>query len=310
MAVINNNEPNNPRSSIQIVKDHIRNGNVRYVMSSYISIVHLLAIWGLWRVITLQCRLVTIGIAIAFYILGGLGITAGAHRLWAHRSYEASSGLRFFLMLCNSIANQGSIYHWTRDHRTHHIHSDTDSDPHNSGRGIFFAHCGWLFLKKDKKVVEAGNLLDLADIKADPVVRLQTYLNPYLPLYFSFILPGQLAFKSGDTFINGMLIAGFLRYVLCLHATWTVNSIAHFYGYRPYDKTIAPVEAFSVAVVALGEGWHNWHHTYPYDYACSEYGISKRFNPTKAFIDFCSFFGFVSNKRRATKYWERKKKLQ
>ena len=79
------------------------------------------------------------------------GITGGAHRLWAHRSYKASFAFRAITLLCNSIANQGTVYHWARDHRTHHFHSETCANPHDAGRGFFFAHMGWLFLKKDPR---------------------------------------------------------------------------------------------------------------------------------------------------------------
>ena len=77
-----------------------------------------------------------------------------------------------------------------------------------------------------------------------------------------------------------------LRYVICLHATWSVNSVAHSFGNRPYNKNIPPCESKFTSIVACGEGWHNFHHVYPYDYAASEYGILNQWNPTKLWIDF------------------------
>lgn len=88
----------------------------------------------------------------------GLGITGGVHRLWAHRSYDAHWTARVFLMLINSMANQGSIYHWSRDHRVHHKYSEMDADPHNATRGFFFAHMGWLYVKKHPDVRNSPTL--------------------------------------------------------------------------------------------------------------------------------------------------------
>ena len=102
---------------------------------------------------------------------GGLGVTAGAHRLWSHRSYKARLALRLFLACCFSIAGQNDLLTWCRDHRVHHKFAETDSDPHNSRRGFFFAHVGWLLTRKHPSVIEDGKKLDLSDLIADPVVR-------------------------------------------------------------------------------------------------------------------------------------------
>jgi stearoyl-CoA desaturase (delta-9 desaturase) len=91
---------------------------------------------------------------VAFHSLYALGITGGSHRLWAHKSYTASPPLKVLLMLLNAGANQGSIFHWARDHRLHHKFSDTEYDPHTMARGFFFAHVGWLLEKKSDKMIE------------------------------------------------------------------------------------------------------------------------------------------------------------
>lgn len=102
-----------------------------------------------------------------------MGITAGVHRLWSHRSYKAKLPLRIFLMLCNSAMYQLDIYSWSRDHRVHHKYTDTDADPHNSRRGFFFSHIGWLLMKKHDNVYQKGQTIDMSDIIADPVIRFQ-----------------------------------------------------------------------------------------------------------------------------------------
>lgn len=105
--------------------------------------------------------------------IGGIGITGGAHRLWAHRSYKAKLPLRIMLMLFDTLAFQDSIYVWARDHRVHHKFTDTNADPYSSRRGFFFSHMGWLMCRKHPDVVEKGKLIDLSDLEADPVIRFQ-----------------------------------------------------------------------------------------------------------------------------------------
>jgi len=109
----------------------------------------------------------------------------------------------------------------------------------------------------------------------------------------------------GDNFWNGYWVAGALRYVILLHFTWLVNSAAHLYGDHPYDPSSYPAENPWVSFLTLGEGWHNWHHKYPFDYAASEYGIDTQFNPTKLFIDMCCMLGLASDCKRATGAWSK-----
>ncbi|GMF27526.1 unnamed protein product [Phytophthora fragariaefolia] len=272
-----------------------------WFMVYYMSVVHLGALEGLRRLF--QCKLETFPLFVVIYYLTGLGITMGAHRLWAHRSYKAHGIVRFFLMLCNCMANQGSIFHWSRDHRVHHKYSDTVADPHNSGRGFFFAHMGWLLVKKDPRVLEAGTKLNYDDLWADWTVVIQEKLNPWGQLFMCFVFPTIVGVQVvGEDWKNALFVLGFLRYTAVLHATWLVNSAAHFYGYQTYDN-IPPRENWFVSLWAIGEGWHNWHHKFPYDYATSEFGVTSQFNPTKLTIDFMAALGLVSDRKRATDIW-------
>lgn len=102
-----------------------------------------------------------------------MAITAGAHRLWSHRSYKAKKPLRLILMLMNCVAFQNHIIEWARDHRCHHKWTDTDADPHNVNRGFFFSHMGWLLTKKHPMVKEMGKKLDLSDLYSDPILVFQ-----------------------------------------------------------------------------------------------------------------------------------------
>lgn len=105
--------------------------------------------------------------------MGGLGITAGAHRLWAHRAYKARLPLRILLTFFNTVAFEDCAIHWARDHRVHHKYSETDADPHNATRGFFFSHVGWLLCKKHPEVISKGKKIDLSDLENDPVLDFQ-----------------------------------------------------------------------------------------------------------------------------------------
>jgi stearoyl-CoA desaturase (delta-9 desaturase) len=291
--------------SIATVARHYRQGTLNWPMIIYISLAHVAAIIGLFTIS--KCHPMTLLWAFILWPISGVGITGGVHRLWAHRSYKASFPLRVYLMLANSIANQGSIWHWSRDHRVHHKHSETDADPHNATRGIFFAHMGWLFVKKHKDVIEAGKKLNFDDLAEDPVVMFQKTFDPWFALFMCFVFPGLVCTLWGDNFWNGYWVAGALRYIYVLHVTWLVNSAAHFFGDHPYDANSWPAENPIVSFLAVGEGWHNWHHKYPFDYAASEFGVDKQYNPTKLFIDICCSWGLASDRKRATGAWSKLK---
>jgi stearoyl-CoA desaturase (delta-9 desaturase) len=285
-----------------VVSHHRKNGGLNWPMMIYVGLVHTIAIAGLFRVA--KCSAETLIWAFILWPISGFGITVGVHRLWSHRSYEASFLLRFVLMICNSIANQGSIFHWARDHRVHHKFSETDADPHNATRGFFFAHMGWLFVKKHPDVVKAGRELDFTDLLEDSLVMFQKKCDPWFALYMCFVFPAQIASHFwGEDFWNGFFVAGGLRYVVVLHFTWFVNSAAHLYGDHPYDVMSYPSENPFVSICSVGEGWHNWHHKYPFDYAASEFGISSQFNPSKLFIDMMAACGQVWDRKRGTAAW-------
>jgi stearoyl-CoA desaturase (delta-9 desaturase) len=290
------------------VARHYKEGNMNWPMIIYIGLAHVAALVGL--VCLPQCNKWTLLWAFVLWPITGFGITGGVHRLWSHRSYKATFPLRVFLMLINSIANQGSIWHWARDHRVHHKHSETDADPHNATRGFFFAHMGWLFVKKHKAIIEAGKKLDFSDLAEDSTVVFQKVLDPWFALFMCFVFPGLICTLWGGKFWEGFWVAGALRYIVVLHFTWLVNSAAHFFGDHPYDHTSWPAENPFVSIGAIGEGWHNWHHKYPFDYAASEFGITKQFNPTKLNIDLFVLVGLASEPKRATGAWHRLRMVQ
>eukprot|EP00928_Gymnodinium_smaydae_P023902 TRINITY_DN1953_c0_g1_i6.p1 TRINITY_DN1953_c0_g1~~TRINITY_DN1953_c0_g1_i6.p1 ORF type:complete len:692 (+),score=131.28 TRINITY_DN1953_c0_g1_i6:36-2078(+) len=291
---------------------------MNWPMTIYLGLSHFFAFYGLlvWIVFGGSCPLVGNGIAMGWktfawafflYVVGGLGITGGAHRLWAHRTYKAAFPLRVVMMIFNSIANQGSIFHWARDHRVHHLYSDTPADPHDANRGFWFSHVGWLLVKKKREVVEAGKKLKLDDLYNDPVVMFQHRADPFWNLLWCFAFPSFVAVSFGDSLWNGFLIAGCLRYCITLNATWAVNSVVHAFGTKPYNSAHLTTENGWVSLFAMGEGWHNWHHAFDWDYATAELGPLQQYNPTKVFIDAMACLGLVWDRKRALKVWQARK---
>ncbi|CAK8681502.1 unnamed protein product [Clavelina lepadiformis] len=246
--------------------------------------LHLLSLYAITQM--RKAHPGTIAWEFFYYVMAALGVTAGAHRLWSHKSYKARLPLKIFLAALNSMALQNSIFDWARDHRVHHKFSETDADPHNAKRGFFFCHVGWLLVKKHPDVMEKGKRVDVMDLCNDPVVMLQH--RHYIPsvILMCFGLPTAVPLLWGESLWISYLMC-VLRYCSLLNTTWCVNSVAHMWGNKPYDKSINPAQNMFVTICAIGEGFHNYHHVFPHDYATSEFGF--RFNLTTAFID-CMFY--------------------
>ena len=261
---------------------------LHYRNIAYLGVHHVLALYALW---TGPSWATLFHVGVLAQAVGMLGITAGAHRLWSHRSYVASLPVRILYMLANSAAHQGSIYHWVRDHRLHHRYSDTDKDPHSIKRGFFYAHMGWLLEEAPKR----DDMPCLDDLKSDAVVMFQKRTYPWMSHLCCFALPTLYGMWWGHTMWKAYIYFGVLRWVALLHATWCVNSVSHMWGMRPY-RNIPPSENMFTALVAVGEGWHNFHHAYPFDYRASEVG---RWNPTTVWIDLMGAFGLVWGRKAA-----------
>lgn len=260
---------------------------------------HLAALYGFYLMI-FKAKGLTVLFAYLIASCSALGITAGAHRLWAHRSYKAKWQLRVILGIFQTIAFQNHIYEWSRDHRVHHKFSETDADPHNAKRGFFFSHMGWLLIKKHPDVRNKGKSVDMSDLEKDFVVVFQRRYYVILMPIMAFVLPTILPVYlwHEDPWIAWYLTV--FKWIVSLHFTWLVNSAAHMWGNKPYDKHISPVENITVAILAYGEGFHNYHHVFPYDYKTAELG-DYMFNPTTAFIDFCARIGWAYSLKTMSK---------
>ncbi|XP_043249763.1 acyl-CoA Delta-9 desaturase-like [Colletes gigas] len=256
-----------------------------------IALLHFLAIYGFatgyrdgkfWTWIWTIC----------YGISCGYGITAGMHRLWAHRSYSAKTPLRIFLVCLYCIAGQTRTYNWIRDHRTHHKYTETVADPHDATRGFFFSHVGWLMVKRHPAVKKYGSKIDMSDIRADPVLQFVDKYFEIIMLSLCFFVPILVPIYGWGEAWHLSFYATVIRYVWSLHATFTVNSVAHMWGNRPYNRTVKPTENAIVSYFALGEGWHNYHHSFPWDYKTAELGAYS-LNPTAAFIEFMAYLGLA-----------------
>ncbi|KAM3964292.1 acyl-CoA Delta(11) desaturase [Aphomia sociella] len=224
--------------------------------------------------------------------IAGFGVTAGAHRYWCHRSYKANLPLQIILLFCYSLAGQNTIFDWVRDHRVHHKFSETSADPHDVRRGFFFSHIGWLMMKKHPDVIAEGKKIDMSDIINDPLIQFHTkYFIPF-KIAICFVLPTLLpVYGWGEQWNISILSQPLIRYMFSLNFTWSVNSFAHLWGNKPYDKNIMPVENKAVSIVAMGEGWHNYHHTFPWDYKAAE--LAYNVNATTLIIDIFAYIGWA-----------------
>ncbi|CAD6194319.1 unnamed protein product [Caenorhabditis auriculariae] len=282
------------------VESHSISFTPEYVYRNIVlfSALHFGALIGAYQLL-LSAKWTTVFWVLYLHVVGSVGVTAGAHRLWSHRSYKARWPMRLLLMLMNNVALQNDIIEWARDHRCHHKWTDTDADPHSTSRGYFFAHIGWLLLKKHPQVKEKGAKLDLSDLYSDPILIFQRKNYIPLVLLFCFILPTVVpVYLWGENALIAFYTAAIFRYCFTLNVTWCVNSVSHWVGWKPYDQKISAVENIWTTVTAVGEGGHNYHHAFPQDYRTSEY--TWTFNWTKLFIDSGAVFGLVYNRKVAS----------
>lgn len=209
--------------------------------------------------------------------LCGVSVTGGYHRLFAHQTYKASAIVRAFYLFFGAAAIQNSALKWSADHRDHHRHTDEDQDPYNIKRGFWWAHIGWVFFKAEKE----QDFKRVKDLQADPLVMFQHRHYLAILIVSSFLLPGVLGLLWGDP-LGAILLAGFLRVTIQWQATFTINSVAHLVGSQKYSLENSSRDSFWTALISMGEGYHNFHHRFQYDY---RNGIRwYHFDPTKWWV--------------------------
>ena len=254
-----------------------------------LGVLHILAFIGVFVIKNIS--IYTVLLQIFFYIISVIGITVGYHRLWTHRTFEASPLLQWLLMFGGTNATQGEALRWSKTHRTHHRNEDKLSDPYSISKGFLFAHVGWLVQYPDEATQKELDSTDVSDLENNEIVMFQHKYYEILWVTIALVLPVLLCKLWNETLTNAFF-STIIRIILMLHATWCVNSLAHMYGEKPYNSTIEPSENLFVSLITFGEGWHNFHHTYPKDYRASE---KHKFNPSYAFIDLMKTLGLASN---------------
>ncbi|MDX3188751.1 acyl-CoA desaturase [Streptomyces sp. MN03-5084-2B] len=213
---------------------------------------------------------VDLAIGGAFFVVSTLGVTVGYHRYFTHGSFRAKRALRIALAIAGGLAAQGPVIGWVADHRRHHAFSDRDGDPHSPwlfgtspvalARGFWHAHMGWLF-GRDKTNVDRF----APDLAADRDLRVVDRLFP-LWVLVSLLLPpllGGLITLSWWGALTAFLWAGLARISFQHHVTWSVNSVCHMIGERPFASRDRSANFWPLAILSMGESWHNTHHADP-----------------------------------------------
>jgi stearoyl-CoA desaturase (Delta-9 desaturase) len=240
-------------------------------------------------------------LACAFYVVTGLGVTVGFHRLLTHRAFTAARPLRTALAVAGSMSFQGDVIGWVAIHRRHHAFTDRPGDPHSPYRygtslggqlrGLAHAHVGWL-LRDDPTPASRY----APDLMTDPVMRAISAAFPALSAA-SLALPAAAGWVIGGSWraaLGALLWAGLARVALLQHVTWSVNSLCHLIGARPYAtrRYDRATNLWPLALVSFGESWHNGHHSDP---ACARHGTGPRqVDVSAAVIRFFERLGWAS----------------
>ena len=251
-----------------------------------------------------------VAIAGFFYYFTGLGVTVGFHRYLTHGSFKAKRWVRIFLTVAGSMAIQGAPIQWVADHRRHHAYSDQEGDPHSPWRfgnslwgltkGLLYAHMGWLFYR------EMSNQQRFApDLVADKDIRrVDKLFGPIVAA--SVLLPavlGGLVTWSWAGALSALFWASIVRIGLLHHVTWSINSICHVYGERPFDSRDKATNFWPLALLSFGENWHNLHHADP---TCARHGVLRgQIDMNARMIWIFEKLGWVSNVR-----WPKLDRLQ
>jgi stearoyl-CoA desaturase (delta-9 desaturase) len=231
------------------------------------------AVWG-WGLSWLD-----VGLAVGFYYLTLLGVTVGYHRHFTHGSFKAKRPLRLALAAAGSMAIQGPVIQWVADHRRHHAFSDRAGDPHSPWRygtdlrallkGMFHAHLGWLF---DRRKTNQERYAP--DLLKDGALRATSRLFVVwagLSLFLPAVIGGLVTGTWGGAW-SAFFWAGLVRVALLHHVTWSINSVCHVVGNRPFVSRDRATNFWPLAILSGGESWHNLHHADP---TCARHGVLR-----------------------------------
>ncbi|XP_015589808.1 acyl-CoA Delta(11) desaturase [Cephus cinctus] len=247
----------------------VKKRDVNWITVLWYIHLHALGLYGL-VLLFLEAKWLTLFFVIFIVFLAGLGLTLGAHRLWAHQSYQASFIVRLFLVLAHTVAGVGSIYDWVLAHRLHHRYYGTDKDPYNHKKGFIYSHLvsNVLTPRPDQEIL--AKTIDMRDVDSDGLIWIQRRL--YWPLFVivGLLLPINAPAEYWDESIkNSVFILGFARLAITLNLSWLVNSAMHIWGMNPGDK----YPADDNTVFILHKSYQmNYHYLLPWDSKSGEFG--------------------------------------
>jgi stearoyl-CoA desaturase (delta-9 desaturase) len=233
------------------------------------------------------------GVFAFFLVACGMSVTAGYHRLWAHRTYEARTPLKILYLIFGSMALQNSALVWCSGHRIHHLHvDDNERDPYSAGRGFWFSHIGWML-----RYYPSGNpdFSNARDLERDPLLAFQNRHYLLIALAINFGLTIGAGLFVGDVW-GTFILAGLLRVVISHHFTFLINSLAHMWGSRPYTDENSARDNPVLAFLTHGEGYHNFHHIFAHDY---RNGVRWwQWDPTKWLVAAMQYVGLARRLKR------------
>jgi len=292
------------RPNDQRIQGQNTNSKSLWTQVEWIPTVWLISSLSLTLIGAFVCELNWRTLLLAFfcYYIGGVGITTGYHRLWSHRSFDAAFPVRLILLLMGTGAFEGSVFNWCLDHRAHHRFTDTDKDPYNANKGFWWSHMGWLLWKRDDEIIEdevgpnSVNGVDITDLKKDSLLRLQHRYYGIFAALVGLLLPMFIAGYFWGDWRGGFFYAAVAKSVFLQHCTFFINSLAHTWGDATYSDQKTPRDSYLVSIFTFGEGYHNFHHEFPYDY---RNGLRWfHYDPGKWIIRTLNFFGLTWNLKR------------
>jgi len=228
--------------------------------------------------------------ALVYAILTNLSITMGYHRLYAHKSFDAHPFLQSLLLFISAGAFQGSALKWSSDHRIHHKFEDTDKDPYSINRGFWHAHMGWMMKNETVSLP-----INAPDLEKNKLVKHQHDYYLFWSIFVGYIFPMIIGGLLGNAFL-GLIVGGGLRIFLTQQSTFLVNSLSHTLGKTPYSTRKTAKDSFIVTVLTHGEGYHNFHHQFQFDY---RNGIRwYHWDPTKWSIQLAYVLGLAKKLKR------------
>ncbi len=237
---------------------------------------------------------------IFFVYATGMSITLGYHRLFSHKAFKAKWPVKLWTLLFGAASFENSALDWVSDHRKHHKHVDEDEDPYDISKGFFWAHIGWLLVKLHPE----QPMDNVPDLRRDRLVMWQHRWVQTIAVLVGLVLPTLLGYGYAVLIganpwigaLGGFLIPGVLRIVVVQHSTFFINSLCHYVGRRPYSTESSARDSGLMAFFTFGEGYHNYHHTFQWDY---RNGVKRfSFDPTKWAIWLCSKVGLTSHLKR------------